>query len=143
MRSEISCIWAGNGHASPGTASRRMSFSLAQSIVLLNLPVLHGRAYGQSPRAKIIAPVRAVETRASAGLTASTTRLPLSFEANHGQTDPQVRILSRANGYGLFVHERAAMLALHNPAKTETGNAGDRLPGNLSRSGERGVQPVL
>src|SRR5439155_23805895 len=30
-------------------------------------------------------------------------RLPLSFEANRGQTDPQVRFLSRATGHTLFL----------------------------------------
>lgn len=30
-------------------------------------------------------------------------KLPLSFEANQGQTDPQVKFLSRGNGYSLFL----------------------------------------
>jgi hypothetical protein len=88
MRSETSCILAANGHNSVGSASRRMSLSLAVSVVLLILPALHCAAYGQSPRAKIIAPVHAVETGASARLSASCSELRLSFEANQGQADP-------------------------------------------------------
>jgi hypothetical protein len=39
-------------------------------------------------------------------------KLPLSFEANQGQTDPQVRFLSRGNGYSLFLTNNFAVLAL-------------------------------
>jgi hypothetical protein len=30
-------------------------------------------------------------------------KLPLSFEANHGQTDARVKFLARGNGYNLFL----------------------------------------
>src|SRR5262249_31355387 len=33
----------------------------------------------------------------------SYAKLPLSFEANHGQTDSRVKFLSRASGYALFL----------------------------------------
>jgi hypothetical protein len=108
MRSEINCILAANGPTSLGSVSGTMSLSSALSIVLLNLAALHGGAHGQSPRSKINAPVLAAETGASAGLSPSASQLPSSFEANQGRTDPQVRILSRANGYGFFLNERAA-----------------------------------
>ncbi len=39
-------------------------------------------------------------------------QLPLSFEANEGQTDAQVNFLSRGNGYGLYLTPTAAVLAL-------------------------------
>jgi hypothetical protein len=43
-------------------------------------------------------------------------RLPLSFEANKGQTDPRVRFMSRGSGYTLFLTRRGeAVLALHKP----------------------------
>jgi hypothetical protein len=38
--------------------------------------------------------------------------LPLSFEANQGQTDPQVVFLSRGSGYTLFLTDSEAVLAL-------------------------------
>jgi len=45
-------------------------------------------------------------------------KLPLSFEANQGQSDPQVKFLSRGEGYSLFLTDSAAVLALTkgNPA---------------------------
>jgi hypothetical protein len=45
-------------------------------------------------------------------LLASIGQVPLSFEANKGQTDPQVRFLSRGNGYGLFLTPSEAVLSL-------------------------------
>src|SRR5712691_9997698 len=37
-------------------------------------------------------------------------KLPLSFEANQGQTDPQVKFLSRGSGYTLFLTSTEAVL---------------------------------
>jgi hypothetical protein len=42
-------------------------------------------------------------------------QLPLSFEANHGQTDPQVKFLARGSGYTLFLASTEAVLALSHP----------------------------
>lgn len=39
-------------------------------------------------------------------------KLPLSFEVNEGQTDRQVRFLSRGPGYGLFLTATGAVLTL-------------------------------
>src|SRR5260370_27581225 len=39
-------------------------------------------------------------------------KLPLSFEANHGQTDPKVKFLSRGPGYQLFLLPNEAVLTL-------------------------------
>jgi hypothetical protein len=43
-------------------------------------------------------------------------RLPLSFEANQGQTDRQVRFLSRGSGYSLFLTGSEAVLSLRKPS---------------------------
>ncbi|MCH8269396.1 MAG: hypothetical protein IH846_18010, partial [Acidobacteria bacterium] len=39
-------------------------------------------------------------------------KLPLSFEENLGQTDPQVKFLSRGSGYTLFLTPSEAVLAI-------------------------------
>src|SRR5438132_9776907 len=39
-------------------------------------------------------------------------RLPMSFEENRGQTDPNVRFISRGSGYSLFLTTTQAVLAL-------------------------------
>ena len=47
-----------------------------------------------------------------ARLSAAYGQLPLSFEANHGQTDSQVNFLSRGAGYELFLTPTKAVLSL-------------------------------
>ena len=42
-------------------------------------------------------------------------RLPLTFEANQGQTDPKVKFLARGEGYGLFLTPTEAVLSLGRP----------------------------
>src|SRR5207237_5667692 len=39
-------------------------------------------------------------------------KLPLSFEANAGQTDPRVKFFARGDGYSLFLTSADAMLML-------------------------------
>src|SRR5512145_1607004 len=46
------------------------------------------------------------------GIVETYGRLPMSFEVNQGQTDPQVRFLSRGSGYTLFLARTEAVLAL-------------------------------
>ena len=43
-------------------------------------------------------------------------QLPLSFELNQGQTDPQVGFLSRGSGYALFLTPTESVLSLQTPA---------------------------
>lgn len=47
----------------------------------------------------------------------SYARLPLSFEANQGQTDGRVNYLSRGPGYTLFLTGDEVTLALRKPGK--------------------------
>jgi hypothetical protein len=49
-------------------------------------------------------------------LVASYGKLPLSFEVNQGQVDPQVKFLSRGQGYTLFLTGDEAVLALGKPS---------------------------
>jgi hypothetical protein len=56
--------------------------------------------------------ISAVATQNQPRLAASYGKLPLSFEVNQGQTDPQVKFLSRGRGYTLFLTGDAAVLEL-------------------------------
>ena len=58
-------------------------------------------------------------------LIESYGKIPLSFEANQGQTDAQVNFLSRGNGYGVFLTPTEAVLSLRNPDTPATDNSGD------------------
>src|SRR6266404_2276927 len=53
-------------------------------------------------------------------------KLPLSFEVNQGQTDSQVKFLSRGAGYGLFLTSTEAVLSLHRYGSGETSGRGDK-----------------
>ncbi|MBI3387242.1 MAG: SBBP repeat-containing protein [Deltaproteobacteria bacterium] len=52
-------------------------------------------------------------------------KLPLSFEANQGQTDAQVSFLARGRGYALFLTANEAVLALHKPTGVTSGSEGE------------------
>jgi hypothetical protein len=48
-------------------------------------------------------------------------KLPLSFEANQGQTDPEVKFISHGAGYTLFLTPNEAVIALRTSAPSEAG----------------------
>lgn len=52
------------------------------------------------------------ESGTKAHVVESYGKLPLSFEANRGQTDTQVKFLARGAGYGLFLTSDSALLSL-------------------------------
>ena len=62
---------------------------------------------------------------ARARAVASYGKLPLSFEANQGQTDAQVKFLSRGSGYTLFLTDNEAVLALRKAAGGKQKSAGN------------------
>src|SRR5438445_446259 len=67
-------------------------------------------------------------------------KLPLSFEANQGQTEPQVKFLSRGSGYTLFLTSTEAVLML---TKTDA-HAKHRIPGEARLvEPEKGARAVL
>ena len=73
-------------------------------------------------------------------------KLPMSFEANRGQADPNVRFLARGSGYGLLLTGSGASFALAGPkgkrgallqvsfvgARTVTPEGRDLLPGRVN-----------
>jgi len=65
------------------------------------------------------------EASSSAGQWASYSRLPLSFELNQGQTDPQVKFLAREPGYTVFLASDEAVLTLQ-PSATASAGKGEK-----------------
>jgi hypothetical protein len=61
----------------------------------------------------VVAPSNASQTspKVQARILDLYGKLPLSFEANHGQTDSQVKFLSRTSGYTLFLTGDEAVLS--------------------------------
>src|SRR6202051_2171228 len=64
--------------------------------------------------AKVVSPISApkADPKAQGRILDQYGKLPLSFEANHGQTDGRVKFLSRTGEYTLFLTGDEAVLAL-------------------------------
>src|SRR5450755_2855260 len=60
------------------------------------------------------------DPKAQARIVESYGKLPLSFEANHGQTDPSVKFLSRTGAYSLFLTGDEAVFTLRGSAAKES-----------------------
>jgi hypothetical protein len=73
---------------------------------------------GSAPRSARFASLPGLgepDAAARGSLVKSYGQLPLSFEANQGQTDKRVKFLARGGGYTLFLTGREAVLALRRP----------------------------
>jgi hypothetical protein len=82
------------------------------------------RAVSQSTKLKVSSMARVSKPRAAGAATPAISpaarvqamqmyaALPMSFEANAGQTDPRVKFLAHAPGYTLFLTDQEAVLSL-------------------------------
>lgn len=91
-----------------------------------------------------------VSKEAKARLAWNQRRLPLSFEANHGQADSDVQYLARGAGFGIYFTGREAVLALHKPAdaavslhrRLEVRGVGLTTTGSASPQEARNIAPA-
>jgi hypothetical protein len=110
--------------------SKRSLSSLLISIVLpVLLLVSLARVSSAAERANT-APANEAKQRAAA----SYVKLPLSFEPNQGQSDPQVKFLSRGRGYALFLTGSEAVLSLRKPSGQPTHNRAPKPQSRQSQS---------
>src|ERR1700684_1161312 len=70
------------------------------------------------------APVLSAEQRGR--VQASMGKLPLAFEANQGQTDPQVKYMARGNGYAVFLTANETVFAMQASSQTSITGAARR-----------------
>ena len=77
-----------------------------------------------------------------ARITEAYGKLPMSFEANEGQTDGRVKFLSRGNGYTLFLTSSEAVLSLRRPEETSNKSSATD-GGDRKKKGEWGRRDVL
>ena len=85
-------------------------------LILLPFMTVHAQEQRTYPDP---ASVQTTQAPNAFALTREFGKLPLSFEVNQGQSDPQVRFLSHGSGYSLFLTDREAVLALRKPANNE------------------------
>jgi hypothetical protein len=81
-------------------------------------------------------PPSAPQPASQAQVVAAYGKLPLSFEANQGQTDPRVKFLSRGRGYALFLTGNEAVLSLRKPS---AGIGNSKLENRKPGIGRRGA----
>jgi hypothetical protein len=95
-----------------------MRVLLVAGIIAASAPVALAQAQATEP----------TDNRAAkqALLAQNYGKLPLSFEANQGQSDKSAKFLSKGSGYSLFLTESSAVLALTKPdaSGAEPGRAG-------------------
>ncbi|MGH9783221.1 MAG: SBBP repeat-containing protein, partial [Terriglobia bacterium] len=77
------------------------------------------------------------------GILETYGRLPMSFEVNRGQTDPQVRFLSRGGGYTLFLAPTEAVLALREAAASKPQQKAGRVAAALEPETAPAHAPVV
>ncbi len=70
-------------------------------------------------------------------------KLPLSFEANQGQSDSQVDFLSRGSGYTLFLTPTEAVLALRKPVASNKPRGDNALPPNAEAEQAPAIPPAV
>jgi hypothetical protein len=78
----------------------------------------------------------------SAFALAAFEKLPLSFEANHGQADPRVRFLARSRDFALFILPGEALLAARTTAAAKP-QKGARISGGAARISAAGPANIL
>src|SRR3989475_4888738 len=107
------------------------SLSTVAGASLPEMAIHHARSVGITP---------AVADAASRARVSETYgKLPLYFEANHGQTDPQVKFLARGAGQTLFLTPTEAVLVL---SKADSQAQGPQRP-LISPTPRAGTQTVL
>lgn len=97
-----------------GSVVRR--FASLQLVLLAITGLSFGR--GTAARARALPAAAAGHSQAAqrSEILRNYNRLPLSFEPNLGQSDPQVKFLAHGQGYGLFLTSTRALLSVSEPA---------------------------
>jgi hypothetical protein len=96
---------------------RRKTLALSSAITLLVAPGITVQTFAQHPQ---LSSASKTAPKAQTNILDQYGKLPLSFEANHGQTDSKVKFLSRGHGYSLFLTGSEAVIVLKKTApKTE------------------------
>src|SRR5215211_3010105 len=102
------------------TMKRTLGWTSRKSFLFLGLMLIASTwcavTWSRSQPAATAQPDAATKAR----LSQAYGQLPLSFEANVGQADPQVDFISRGSGYTLSLSRGEAVLALRAAASTNS-----------------------
>jgi hypothetical protein len=113
-------------HLNPEGLSWRLGWRMA-SVLVTSLFLICGAAAAANSPAWAASPAPAA-TAARNRVAAHYGKIPLSFEANQGQTDPQVQFLSRGSGYSLFLSPDEVVLNLERQKPAPSSQASGSKP---------------
>jgi beta-propeller repeat-containing protein len=106
--------------------NRRFALALVLSVIINMANIPAHFAAGSATTAGAVAaasshraeqPATAPDEETRARVSEAYGKLALSFEANQGQTAPQVKFISRGDGYNLFLTSNEAVLAMNKGAQ--------------------------
>src|SRR5438067_1297106 len=92
------------GNRPPMERTRRSAAAIGSALLIIGFTFAQSTPSAVQPLRKI-APGSAPHVREN---------LPMSFEANQGQTDGEVQFLARGRGYALFLTSTQAVLSLRD-----------------------------
>ncbi len=115
------------------------------AVAIVAVAVIAGSNHLQTQRKSSAAQPAQVPANAAqrAAARASLDTLPLAFEANQGQTDPQVKYMARGNGYTAFLTADETVFAIHSvrPASPQRSDQ-ESFAGSLKARTARQVETV-
>jgi Beta-propeller repeat len=114
-RLRVVTVQTGNGQASASGST--MPFSVATKRIASHPATLQIQAQGHAPYRLNDFASNEMSAARKQQIVANYGQIPLSFEANRGQSDPRVKFFSRGSGYSLFLTGNEAVLALR-PSRT-------------------------
>lgn len=82
------------------------------AIAIVGVAAIAGSSHLRARSARTVSAQVPASAAQSSRVRADLDALPLAFEANQGQTDPEVKYMARGNGYKLFLTSRKAIMAL-------------------------------
>ncbi len=104
------------------------SFTATPTLAVPSLSISHPTKQNPAPESSALAlPPAGISSPATSPVTTAQAMkvfagLPMSFEANRGQTDPRVQFLSRGAGYTLFLTREEAVLSLPTKGRGKPSN---------------------
>lgn len=104
---------------------RGRALRIALRITILMILLLIGSASAPS-NADIKATIANHNTSDNSSIIAEYSQLSLRFEENQGQTDNQVRFLSRGSGYTMYLTSTEAVLSLSKPQENHSQSEVDK-----------------
>ena len=110
--------------------TRRQAVALLSGIIIaVALSMMPAATLWADPPKTVAPPLPSM-----AAVQSAYGQLPLSFEANQGQVDPQVQFLTRGRGHTLLLTRTDAVLALRTDEAKGTGREGDAHQGKPSKN---------